>query len=50
MDYEEFLDGETRYAALKQTFPEHAETLFRMAKEDAAARYRQYKAQEELKL
>ena len=50
LDYEEFLDGETRYAALKKTFPEHAETLFRMAKEDAAARYRQYKAQEELKL
>ena len=50
MSYEEFLDGETRYAALKRTFPEYAETLFKAASEDAANRYRQYKAQEELKL
>ena len=50
MDYETFLDGETRYAALKLTFPEYAETLFKAAKEDAEVRYRQYKAQEELKL
>ena len=34
-DYEEFLDGETRYAALKRTFPENAETLFKVAKQDA---------------
>ena len=50
MDYEAFLDGENRYAALKLTFPEYAETLFKAAKEDAEIRYRQYKAQEELKL
>ncbi len=50
LDYEAFLDGETRYAALKLTFPEYAETLFKTASEDAADRYRQYKAQEELKL
>ena len=50
MDYETFLDGENRYAALKLTFPEYAETLFKAAKEDAEVRYRQYKAQEELKL
>ena len=50
MDYETFLDGENRYAALKLTFPEYAETLFKAAKEDAENRYRQYKAQEELKL
>ena len=47
MDYEEFLDGETRYAALKRTFPEYAETLFKQAKEDAEIKYQKYKAQEE---
>ena len=47
MDYEEFLDGETRYAALKRTFPEYAETLFKQAKEDAEVKYQKYKAQEE---
>ena len=49
MDYEEFLDGEVRYAALKRTFPEYAEVLFKMAKEDAGARYEKYKAMEQLK-
>ena len=44
LDYEEFLDGETRYAALKRTFPEHAEVLFKAAKEDAEAKYEKYKA------
>ncbi len=48
MDYEEFLDGETRYAALKRTFPEHAETLFKTAKEDADVKYQKYKSLEEL--
>jgi len=37
MDYEEFLAGEVRYAALRRTFPENAEELFsegaRLAKE-----------------
>lgn len=47
LDYEEFLDGETRYAALKRTFPEQAQTLFKAAKEDAAAKYEKYKALEE---
>lgn len=47
LDYEEFLDGETRYAALKRTFPEHAEVLFKAAKEDAEAKYEKYKALEE---
>lgn len=47
LDYEEFLDGETRYAALKLTFPEHAERLFKAAKEDAKLRYQQYKALED---
>ena len=48
LDYEEFLDGETRYAALKRTFPEHAETLFKAAKEDAGVKYQKYKSLEEL--
>ncbi len=46
LDFEEFLDGETRYAALKRTFPENAETLFKAAKEDAEVKYEKYKAQE----
>ena len=46
MDYEEFLEGEVRYASLKRTFPEHAQRLFAQAKEDAAARYEKYKAME----
>ena len=47
-DYEEFLDGETRYEALKRTFPEHAKTLFSAAKKDAGAKYQKYKSLEEL--
>ena len=43
MDFEEFLDGETRYAALKRTFPENADTLFKAAKEDAVVKYQKYK-------
>lgn len=46
MDYEEFLDGETRYASLKRTFPEYAEALFKAAKEDAIARYQKHKNME----
>ena len=48
LDYEEFLDGETRYAALKRTFPENAKTLFKAAKEDAAIKYQKYKSLEKL--
>ena len=48
LDYEEFLEGETRYAALKRTFPEHAETLFKAAKEDSGIRYQKYKTMEEM--
>ena len=48
MDFAEFLDGETRYAALKRTFPEHAEVLFKEAKADAEANYKKYKALEDL--
>ena len=48
LDYEEFLDGENRYAALKRTFPENAETLFKVAKEDAGVKYQKYKSLEDL--
>ncbi len=48
LDYEEFLEGETRYAVLKRTFPEHAETLFKAAKEDSGVRYQKYKTMEEM--
>ncbi len=47
LDYETFLDGETRYAALKRTFPEYAKMLFEMATKDAEERYQKYKALEE---
>ena len=39
LDYEEFLNGETRYTALKQTNPEKARELFEQARKDADARY-----------
>ena len=45
--YEEFLDGETRYAALKRTFPEEAKELFDKGTEDAAKRYKHIKHMEE---
>ena len=37
LDFDEFLDGETRYAALWRTYPENARELFAIAK-DALAR------------
>ncbi len=46
MDYEEFLDGENRYASLKRTFPEYAKELFAAAKEDAILRYKKHKDME----
>ncbi len=49
MSYDDFLDGETRYAALKRTFPENAEVLFSAASKEAAERYQDYKRQESLK-
>ena len=41
--YEEFLDGEVRYASLKRTFPENAKTLFEEGSRLAAARYEKLK-------
>ena len=49
MAYEDFLDGETRYAALKRTFPENAKTLFSAASREAEERYKEYKQQETLR-
>jgi len=40
--YEEFLDGEVRYASLKQSFPENARTLFEQAERDAEEKYQAY--------
>ncbi len=39
LEYEEFLSGETRYTALKQTDPEKAKELFRRAQSDATEQY-----------
>ena len=47
LDYTDFLDGETRYAALRRTFPQNAETLFAIGASDAAKRYEKYKKMEE---
>ena len=37
-DYEEFIKGETRYASLYKTNPQHADELFKKSAEDAAER------------
>ena len=47
MAYEDFLDGETRYSALKRTFPKNAEELFSIGAKDADVRYAHYKHMEE---
>jgi pyruvate-ferredoxin/flavodoxin oxidoreductase len=39
LPYEEFLDGEVRYASLRRTFPENANTLFAEGARQAAERY-----------
>ena len=44
--YEEFLDGEVRYASLKRTFPANAETLFAAGAKAAKERYEELKAKE----
>ena len=41
--YQEFLDGEVRYASLRRTFPENAEKYFAQAEEMAKKRYNEYK-------
>ncbi len=47
MSYEDFLDGENRYAALRITFPENARTLFAQAAEDSKKKYQEYKDMED---
>lgn len=47
LSYDDFLDGETRYAALRRTFPQNAAELFGQAKNEALERYLQYKRQEQ---
>ena len=42
-DFQDFLMGETRYAALNRTFPENAEKLQKLAAEDMHERYLDYK-------
>ena len=39
LDYETFLEGEVRYAALKRTFPDNAEELFKAGAKLARERY-----------
>ncbi len=48
MDYTDFLDGETRYASLRRTFPETAKELFAAGSADAAARYEKYVRMQDL--
>ena len=43
MSYVEFLEGETRYASLRRSFPANAEELFGKADAQAAARYEKYR-------
>ena len=43
MPYEEFLEGEVRYASLKRTFPENAKTLFAEGARLAKERYEKLK-------
>ncbi|MBR6889609.1 MAG: pyruvate:ferredoxin (flavodoxin) oxidoreductase, partial [Clostridia bacterium] len=45
MDYEAFLDGEVRYAALKRTFPENARQLFAEGARLARERYERLRRQ-----
>ena len=49
IDYEEFLDGEVRYASLRRTFPENAETLFAEGARLSRERYEKYAAMKDEK-
>ncbi|MDR2175414.1 MAG: pyruvate:ferredoxin (flavodoxin) oxidoreductase [Synergistaceae bacterium] len=46
--FREFLESEVRYASLKQSFPDIADTLFDQAEKEARQRYNAYKALAEL--
>ena len=43
IDYEEFLNGEVRYASLRRTFPENAKELFEEGAKLAKERYEKYR-------
>ena len=47
MPFDEFLDGETRYASLKRTFPDNAEEYFSKGATLAQENYQRYKKMEE---
>ncbi|MCQ2113179.1 MAG: pyruvate:ferredoxin (flavodoxin) oxidoreductase [Bacteroidaceae bacterium] len=47
MSYTDFLDGEVRYASLRRTFPENADSLFAKGTDDAQERYDKYRAMSE---
>ena len=42
MGYQEFLEGEVRYASLHKTFPKNAKELFAQAEQEAKERYESY--------
>ena len=44
IDYEDFLDGEVRYASLRRTFPENAKELFAEGAKLAKEKYEELKA------
>ena len=48
MDYADFLDGETRYAALRRTFPKLAADLFAKSRENALSRFQRYASMAQL--
>jgi len=43
LPYEDFLDGEVRYASLRRTFPEQAEQLFAQSRAEAEKRLSRYR-------
>ncbi|WP_295747054.1 pyruvate:ferredoxin (flavodoxin) oxidoreductase [uncultured Oscillibacter sp.] len=43
LNFQEFLEGEVRYASLHRTFPRNAEELFAQAEREAAERYASYR-------
>ncbi len=44
--FDDFLNSEVRYTSLRKTFPDEAERLFKIAKENAQWRYNSYKRME----
>ncbi|MDA8124588.1 MAG: pyruvate:ferredoxin (flavodoxin) oxidoreductase [Deltaproteobacteria bacterium] len=42
-DFQEFIQGEVRYSSLRRMFPEEAEKLYKIAEEEAKAKFAMYK-------